>query len=87
MVQRWLEHQDSSLSGEGSSEAQGGKWHFGGRVNILVLPLNTVLLSFLTNRVCCCGFLIVSVYGTLVVVVDLVAGHVFKCCDVANNFS
>lgn len=43
MVQRWLVHQDSSLSGEGSSEAQVGKWHFDGRVNILVLPLNTLL--------------------------------------------
>jgi len=51
VVQRWLVQQDSSLSGEGSSEAQGGKWHFGGRVNILVLPLNTLLPSFLTNRV------------------------------------
>lgn len=61
MVQRWLVHQDSSLSGEGSSEAQGGKWHFDGRVNILVLPLNTSL--FLENLVCWCGFFNISVCG------------------------
>lgn len=33
-----------------------------------------------------CGFVIVSVCGTLVVV-DLVAGLVFECRDVANNVS
>ncbi|XP_077089095.1 uncharacterized protein ank1b isoform X8 [Siphateles boraxobius] len=33
VVQRWLVHQDSSLSGEGSSEPQGGKWHFDGRAD------------------------------------------------------
>ncbi|XP_073791361.1 uncharacterized protein ank1b isoform X10 [Danio rerio] len=33
VVQRWLVHQDSSLSAEGSSETQGGKWHFDGRAD------------------------------------------------------
>lgn len=80
VVQRWLMHQDSSLSGEGSSETQGGKWHFDGRVNILVLPL------FLEDFVCWCGFFNVSVCGSLVVV-QLVEVLVFECRDVANNFS
>lgn len=80
MVQRWLEHQDSSLNGEGSSEAQGGKWHFGGRVNILVLPLfpdKSCVLLWLLNRFClwyscgCCGS----------------GGRSCVYCDVANNFS
>ncbi|TRY97865.1 hypothetical protein DNTS_034113 [Danionella cerebrum] len=44
VVQRWLVHQDSSLSAEGSSETQGGKWHFDGR-----LKLNLELCSFLLS--------------------------------------
>lgn len=59
MVQRWLVHQDCSLSADGSPEAQGGKCYFGGRVNILVLlavlPLNTLILCvllWLFNQFC-----------------------------------